>query len=131
MRNRIIAALLTILFLGVMLGGLFLMSADMSMGMGMTDCPFMPHEEMLCNMNITDHLNAWKSSFLVVVPALMFLTFATGVLLFFASLPPNLLFGRRNEEPILLNCIQERTYTFSSRPFQELFSNGILHPKLF
>jgi hypothetical protein len=131
MRKSIATAILMILFLGVMFGGLFHMSSNMDMGMGMSDCPFMSSEEVLCSMSFGDHISAWKSTFLSVIPTLTLLMFAVGVAAFIASVAPNLLLKRRYVEPILRNYIQERTYTFSYRPLQELFSNGILHPKLF
>jgi len=131
MRKSIATAILMILFLGVMFGGLFHMSTGMDMSDSMTDCPFMSSGEVLCSMNPTDHISAWKSAFLSVIPALTLLMLAVGVVALLASVAPNLLLKRRYAEPILHNYIQERTYTFSYRPYQELFSSGILHPKLF
>jgi len=129
MKNSITTAILIILFLGGMFGGLFHMSS--SLDIGMSDCPFMASGEVLCSMNSTDHISAWKSAFLSVVPTLIFLIFAVGVVALLVSVAPNLLLKRRYTEPILRHYIQERTYTFFSRPFQELFSAGILHPKLY
>jgi len=131
MRNSIITAILITLFLGVMFGGLFHMSAGMDMSDGMTACPFASGQETICPMGVTDHIGAWKSAFLSVVPTLTLLLLATGVVAFVLSVAPNLLLKRRFVEPILHNYIQERSYTFSARPYQELFSSGILHPKLF
>ena len=106
-------------------------SMDMSGGVGMSDCPFMSHDEVLCSMSFTDHISAWKTAFLAVSPTLTLLLLTVGAVALVASVAPNLLFKPRYAIPILHRYIQERTYTFSYRPLQELFSQGILHPKLF
>jgi hypothetical protein len=129
MRKRITTAILMILFLGGMFGGLLHMSS--SMDMGMSDCPFMSSGEVLCSMNPTEHISAWKSAFYSVIPTLTLLVLAAGVAALVASVAPNLLLKRRYVEPILRSYLQERIYTFFYRPLQELFASGILHPKLF
>ena len=103
----------------------------MDMSGGMTDCPFMEHGEVICQMNLADHIGAWKSAFLSVLPALTLLLAAAGVAIFVASVAPNLLQKTRYLQPAIRKRFRPRTYTFSYRPLQELFSDGILHPKLF
>ncbi|MDC1205654.1 hypothetical protein N8083_02290 [Candidatus Pacebacteria bacterium] len=131
--TKILSAILLVLFLGTMFFSLFHVSSGMEMSgtMGMSDCPFMSHEEVLCSMNFTDHISAWKTAFLSITPTLTILLLAAGTIALIASIAPNLLLKPRYAIPILRKHIQERTYTFSYRPLQELFSNGILHPKLF
>ena len=130
---KLLSGLILTLFLGTMFMGLFHVSStmDMSGGMGMSDCPFMSHDEVLCSMSFTDHLSAWKTAFLAVSPTLTLLILAAGAVALVASVAPNLLFKQNHAIPILRKHIQERVYTFSYRPLQELFSAGILHPKLF
>ena len=118
-------------FLGAMFFSLFHMSIGMDMTGGMSDCPFMAHEEVICPMNLADHIEAWKSVFLSTVPTLALLLAVAGVAVFVASVAPNLLRKIQYASPPLCRWVQTRTYTFSYRPLQELFSNGILHPKLF
>jgi len=134
MRNSIVTAILMILFLGVMFGGLFHMSAGMDMGGdgNMSGCPFMSHEETLCSMSVFDHLGAWQSNFLALVPTLTLLLGALVATAVILSVAPHLIFSRRRplHETFVLNKSRE-VLSFPKRTLQELFSNGILHPKLF
>jgi hypothetical protein len=128
---KILSATILLFILGTMFVSLFHMSANMDMSMGMTDCPFMSHDEVICPMNLADHIGAWKSVFLAVAPTITLFLAAAGLLATAVTVAPNVL---RISKRIL--CKQycyppERTYTFSYRPLQELFSKGILHPKLF
>jgi hypothetical protein len=103
----------------------------MDMHGGMTDCPFMAHDEVICPMDLADHLGAWKSVFRAVTPTLLLLLGLTGFVALVASVAPNLLRKISYASPPLPRWLEVRTYTFSRRPLQELFSSGILHPKLF
>jgi hypothetical protein len=128
---KAIAVLILTFLLGAMFVSLFHMSMGMDMSGGMTDCPFMAHEEVICPMNLADHIGAWKSVFLSVVPSLTLLLVVAGMTVFVASVAPNLLRKIEYASPPLQRWLEVRTYTFSYRPLQELFSNGILHPKIF
>jgi len=119
------------LLLGVMFTSLFHMSMGMDMSGGMTDCPFMEHGEVICPMNLADHVGAWKSAFLSVVPTLTLLLAAAVMAVFVASVAPNLLRRISYSSPPRHRLLRCKTYNFSYRPLQELFSAGILHPKLF
>jgi hypothetical protein len=126
-----VASITLFLLLGVMFTSLFHMSMGMDMSGGMTDCPFMAHGEVICPMNLADHMGAWKSVFLSVVPALTLLLAVAGMTVFAASVAPNLLRRISYPAPLLQRWLRYKIYTFSYRPLQELFSSGILHPKLF
>lgn len=117
-------------FLGTMFVGLFHMS-HMDMHTGMPDCPFMAHEEVLCPMNLMDHVGAWKSTFLSIMPSLILLLAATGGVLLAAIQAPNLLRRVHYTSPPLARSIREKVYSFYYRALQELFSKGILKPKLY
>lgn len=114
--------------LGAMFVSLFHVSGGMNMSGGMTDCPFMVHEEAVCAMNLTDHMSAWKSVFFVTVSTIVLLIIAVVCI---TLLAPNLLRRILYTSPPTLVWLQTRIYTFTYRPLQELFSNGILHPKVF
>jgi hypothetical protein len=129
--TRILSITLLTFFLGTMFFGLFHMSMGMDMSEGMSDCPFMSHEEVICPMNLADHIGAWKSVFLSVAPTLTLLLAVAGIAVFVVSVAPNLLRMTQYASPLLHRYLRTRTYTFSYRPLQELFSNGILHPKLY
>lgn len=127
---KIVSKLFIILFLSSMFVSLFGMS-QMNMSAGMTDCPYMSHEEVICPMNLTDHIGAWKSVFLSIVPSLTLLLAVAGMAVFVTSVAPNLLRKIEYASPPLQKWLQVRTYTFSYRPLQELFARGILNPKLY
>lgn len=130
--NKTLWAVMTIIFFGVMFLSLFPMFTDMNMSGGMSsDCPFMSHEEVICSMSAFDHLSAWKSAFIVTLPSLTLLLLVAIAFVTIVSVAPNLLHRQRYRNGPVTRSVHERTYTFSYRPLQELFSNGILHPKLF
>ena len=131
MINKLFAGTILTLLLGTMFFSLFHMSMGMDMSGTMTDCPFMSHEETICPMNLADHIGAWKSAFMSVLPSLTLLLAMAGSALLLATIAPNLLKPIRYLSPLPLRNINQKTYTFSHRKHQELFSNGILHPKLY
>lgn len=128
---KAIGGIILFILLGAMFVSLFHMSMGMDMTGGMSDCPFMSHEEVVCPMNMVDHIGAWKSAFLAVTPTITLLLAVAGAVAFVVSTAPYLFTPRRKAIPILYTQLRERTYVFSYRPLQELFSNGILHPRLF
>jgi len=113
-----------------LLGAMSFSLSPMLMGMGMsggeTDCPFMSPEEVICPMNLIDHIGAWKSAFVALAPTLGLLI-VTAV--FVVSIAPNLIRKFFYALPPSLRFC-ERIDAFSRRPLQELFSSGILNPKL-
>jgi len=121
----------TTAFLSVLFLSLFHMPAGMDMSGNMSDCPFMSHEEVLCSMNTLDHISAWKSAFTATAPSFALLLLSLIVVAVVITLAPNLLLRQRYRLQPLSREIRNRIYTFSYRPLQELFSSGILHPKLF
>ena len=125
------AGMILFSLLGAMFVSLFHVSMGMDMTGGMSDCPFMSHEEVVCSMSIADHIGAWKSAFLAVAPTVVLLLAVVGAGVLIASVAPHLFALKYKPIPILHRQLRERTYTFSYRPLQELFANGILHPKLF
>ncbi|USN87600.1 MAG: hypothetical protein H6779_04295 [Candidatus Nomurabacteria bacterium] len=95
---------------------------------GMSDCPFMSHQETVCPMSLIDHIEAWKTMYIAVMPTIVFVL----MVLLLVSIAPNLLFSF----PILRASfikqrLRELTYTFYSRYLQEFFSDGVLNPKSF
>lgn len=129
--KKVVSIAILAVFLGALFTSLFHMSFGMDMAGGMMDCPFMEHGEVICPMNLADHVGAWKAAFVSVAPADESLLLAAGVVLFTASIPPFLIIRKWKLIPVHLNSLRTKAYAFSRRPLQELFSNGILHPKLF
>ena len=98
---------------------------------GMTDCPFMAHDENLCPMTALSHLSMLRGLFETTLPTIRTLTLVIGVALvplFFTFKMKPLL---RLHSHTFLRWRKNVTHRFSYRPFQDLFSRGILNPKLF
>lgn len=129
---KILAGFILSLFLGLMFVSLFQMSGVMDMSHGMSDCPFMADQDVVCAMNLSEHIGAWKAVFTSLVPSAFTLLLSLGVAVSIATVAPHL-WQRRllYRIPIYWSQLQYKTYTYTVRPLQELFSSGILHPKLF
>lgn len=128
---KAITVLILTFLLGTMFVSLFYMSTGMDRDGGMSDCPFMSHNEVICPMDLADHFAAWKAVFLAVVPTFVLLLIGAGILALAISRAPYLITPKYKPIQTPPSLLRERTYGFSYRPLQELFSNGILHPKLF
>lgn len=131
MTRRLSALVFTLIFLGAMFGGLFHLTMGMDITGNIAGCPFMTNERALCSMSVLDHIGSWQSAFSAVVPSLVLLLSALVAAVLVLLVAPNLLLKRKFREPPLSRELIHRTYLYSYRPLQELFSNGILHPKLF
>ena len=131
MGQKLGTSIVTLLFLGAMFGGLFHM-AGMEMSGGMTDCPYMSQQETICAMSVSEHLGAWQSTFTSIAPTLFTILGLLFVAVVVGQIAPNLL---QEVRLVLLHTLDMQSYTrnlsFVARPLQELFSSGILHPKLF
>jgi len=128
---KVFASTTLLFLLGVMFVGLYHMSIGNDISGKMTGCPSMSHEEVICPLKLADHIKSWQGVFLSVVPAFTPITLATGAISLLASVAPNLLLKQHYDQSLLGKYRQEHTHAFSYRPLQELFSSGILHPKLF
>lgn len=87
-------------------------------------CPFMPGEKVICEMNIFEHISAWQQSFTGIVPALMVILLAAITLWFLwkQEWPPDI--------PILLRVRIISRNSDIPNLYKELFSRGILNPKI-
>lgn len=124
------------MILGVVLGAMSLSIFHMSQGMDMrgnsAHCPFMEHEEVLCGMNLAEHLSAWKTVFTVVMPTILLLATAITLTTFvYQAVYVRATTLRWTVLRVPWRCLRERVYTFVYRYLQELFARGVLHPKYF
>ena len=126
---KAISGIVLTIFLGVMFISLFLMAIGMSMSGHQSNCPFMAHEESWCPMNLVDHIDGWKTAFLSITTTIVLLLAVVGTLV--TSVTPFIFKFKRNTVPILYRQFIQKRYSYSYRPLQELFSNGIINPKLF
>ena len=121
-----LAALLSVGFLG--LYHPMTMGED---GISMSNCPFMSGQAVVCNMNPLEHIAAWQSMFVGVLSQNM----ATFFALLLAALASILLWGRWRAPDTRPNTnfqyFPRQEYIPLATSLQELFSKGILNPKLY
>jgi len=127
---KVIGVTILLFFISSMFVSLFHMS-HMDMQTGVSDCPFMSHTESICPMKLLDHVSAWKTAFFSAVPELTLLLATIGFGMLLASVAPNLLRRIVYASTQVSQQLRERIYTFFYRLLQELFSRGILNPKLY
>ncbi len=86
-------------------------------------CPFMPGEQVICQMDVFDHIGAWQSTFTTILPTLVLYLFLAAVVFVAWQYysPPDLFvrvpINRRRLQPARVSVVQE------------LFSSGILNPR--
>lgn len=130
--QKMLWLVLTTVFLSVLFLSLFQLPVNTDMTEKMSGCPFMAHsEEVLCSMSAFDHITAWKSVFITIIPSFIVLLLALAIAGVVLTIAPHLLRWAGYRKHFLSREVRDRVYTFSYRPLQEFFSNGILHPKLF
>lgn len=135
---RFILSITTLLLLLAFGSVLFVSTIDLThsysehgMSSGMTNCPFMAHGETLCRMTALDHLIMLRSIFETVLPSIITLTLIVGVVLVAYLYIPKLKPLLQLHAHTFWRWRISVSYRFSCRSYQDLFSQGILHPKLF
>lgn len=131
-KNKLIGVSLLLVFLSVMFFSLFHMSHGMNVSSGVTDCPFMSSEGVICSMDLGEHLEAWKSFSLAAPIVILLFLLVSFVRTLYISCA-HLFSQFRSVWEILLTQIQKRNLVYIPIPnhLQEAFASGILHPKLF
>jgi hypothetical protein len=88
-------------------------------------CPFMPGEQVICQMDASDHISAWQSRFATVLPTILILSIiAAAVILTWRQWYPP-------PEILLTGISYQREVALHIVPiYQELFSRGLLNPKI-
>jgi hypothetical protein len=86
-------------------------------------CPFMPGEQVICQMDVFDHISAWQSTFASILPTIVPLILLVGIVSVFWKYdsPPDRL--------VRISLARWREQSARVSIIQELFSNGILNPK--
>ncbi|MEZ4104138.1 MAG: hypothetical protein R3B60_02535 [Candidatus Paceibacterota bacterium] len=123
-----IGNLMLVAFVSTLFFSLFHGLVGMNMGENTSSCLFMSHEEVVCPMSLFDHIKAWQTSFLSVMPA--YVSLLTFFVFVYFEKAPNLLFKIKLWLLSIPIKIDIEKYSII-KLFQELFSDGILHPKLF
>ena len=129
-KNKLTGALLLLVYFSVLSLGLFYLSGNMEMNRGYQSCPLVATNTTFC-VDTLDHLGAWQSAFLLIIPSFTLLLFLLIGSVFLPSVAPNLLSKLKYRFVLQIKCSFEYLYSFSCRQLQELFSSGILHPKLY
>lgn len=131
--QKILVGLATVLFLATYLLSLFMFTGLVNQVSG--DCPFMSHTEVVCSASPFGHIDEWQSAFTSTVPTQILTLIIFGALLFSVRLvfPSQDSIFNQNATRILVlfQHIKAKLSTFSHRLYQELFAQGILHPKTF
>lgn len=132
--SKLLVLVLLLSFAGVLFVGTINVSHSFDehgMSSGMTDCPFMTHEETLCPMTALDHLAMLQNIFEATLPSIIMLTFIVGMILITFPSLPKLKTPLRPHMHTFWRWRRSVLYHFSYKLYQDLFSQGILHPKLF
>lgn len=107
------------------------MTMDDQGNMTMSDC-YMPGMTAICNMTAIEHIASWQSTFVSIVQEygstmlllLLFAVIAIAIVWVRQQYPPP-----KNRNVYRYRVRQARRLPLTL--LQELFSNGILHPKIF
>lgn len=131
--TKITTIILSVLVLWMLLFGLSQMIIDMNMMDAKANCPFGGHSIALCQMNPMEHIQEWQSMF-TILPAKNYLSLSSALLVFLVLLALGSIktFTEFNQ-----SRFNSRTHYFYLNRFalfnqlRELFSSGILNPKIF
>lgn len=113
-------AVLLVALSAVALFGLSVMFMDPMHGGG---CPFaFTHEAAVCGDTALSHFSMWQSAFAATLASLLVAIFAVGLSL-----------SKRHDNDFLISGVRALSRTrepFRPPLFQELFSQGLLNPKI-
>jgi len=129
-KNTLLSLLMAV-FLGTLFLSLFHMSTDMSMTNHTPGCPMLMETGTICQMDYSEHLSAWSAPSLAI-PLLLLMLFLLP-LAKACAIACSVLFNQVSLvwKLLVFNFYQKQFPTYIVRGFQELFSSGILHPKLY
>ena len=100
--------------------GLFFMTMHMSHdGMSMENCPYMTGGHSVCPMDALSHITAWEDMVRTIVPAILIII---GIVASCVSLSKEI-----ELSPLRFSRYRPKR---PRSPYMELFSNGILNPKI-
>jgi hypothetical protein len=128
---KFLASLIIAFVLSAMFVSLFHVPNSVEGGALMTDCPFMSHEEVICPMSLMEHISTWKAVFLSTVPSIVLVLVVAGFATRFVKTFVFLFDRNKTKIRVAYQACLKKSYSFLQRTFQELFSSGLLNPKLF
>lgn len=116
----IVGILITFAYIAMSVFSLFLLAGHLSHnGMPMSDCPYMAGQHSICPMDFSSHITAWEDMVRTILPTVLLLIIVAVV--FISSQQK-----AENGPPLFLRRRPERQIS----PYTELFSRGILNPKI-
>lgn len=120
-RSKIIISIfVTFAYIALSVFSLFMLAGHLSHGnMPMADCPYMVGQHSVCPMDFSSHITAWENMVRALLPTIVLLIIISAIFITWqADIEdgPHLLLKRRPERQI--------------SPYTELFSRGILNPKI-
>lgn len=120
-RSKVILGMLvTFAYIALSVFSLFMLAGHLSHGgMPMTDCPYMAGQHSVCPMDFSSHIAAWEDIVRSILPTLLLL-----IVVAFAVVSRQA--REDNAPPLFLRRRPERQIS----PYTELFSKGILNPKI-
>ena len=97
------------------------------------DCIFAAQHESYCPQGVIDHIAAWKSVFMNMLPVASMVLVLGAVLIMQTTAPFLLRRWLLHAIPIatFLLQLELRLYCYTYRAWQDLFACGILHPRHF
>ncbi len=96
-----------------------------------TRCPLAPGSSSVCQMTPLEHIQVWQNMLTGLPPQdTLFLLCALLVVLLTAAFSKNFPLGGYQNFEIDASLLYIKNF-FVPRPLKEMFSGGILHPKLF
>jgi ABC-type uncharacterized transport system permease subunit len=116
----ILGILVTFAYIALSVFSLFMLAGHLSHdGMPMTDCPYMAGQHSVCPMDFSSHIAAWEDMVRSILPTLLLLIVVAFAVVWWQA-------REENGPPLFLRRRPERQIS----PYTELFSSGILNPKI-
>lgn len=119
-KNVILGIFITFAYIALSVFSLFMLAGHMSHdSMSMSDCPYMVGQHSICPMDFSSHISAWQDMVRTTLPTILLLIIVAVV---FITQETN----KENRPPVFVRRRPLRQFS----PFTELFSRGILNPKI-
>lgn len=120
-RSKVIVGILvTFAYIALSVFSLFMLAGHLSHGgMPMADCPYMAGQHSVCPMDFSSHIAAWEDMVRTILPTVLLLIIVAFAVVSWQA-------NEENGPPLFLRRRPERQIS----PYTELFSRGILNPKI-
>lgn len=119
-KKVILGIFVTFAYIALSVFSLFMLAGHLSHdGMAMSDCPYMVGQHSICPMDFSSHIAAWQDMVRALLPTIVLMIIIAAVFVTWHA--------KIEDSPfVFLRRLPERQFS----PFTELFSRGILNPKI-